>query len=201
VTRKHLAVIAVLAMLVVGASAGAALSSSGGGLLPGTMIGNAPWGANNGRYLKQRLQDIGLHALAAEGTKLHTHSHLYVVVNGKIYPVPALIGINVRQRFISELHTHDVTGIIHVESPTVRTFTLGEFFDVWGLRFSSRCLGAYCASGKKQVMVWVHGKRVMTDPRKIVLAPHLSIVVAYGTLASLKPLGPIPATYPFPKGY
>jgi hypothetical protein len=183
------------------AAAGAAFASSEGGLLPGTMIGKAPWGANDGRYLKQRLQDIGLHALPAEGTKLHIHAHLYVVVNGRIYPVPALVGINIQQRFIAELHTHDVTGIIHVESPTIRTFTLGEFFDVWGLRFSSRCLGAYCAAGQKQVMVWVHGKRVTTDPRKIVLKAHESIVVAYGTLASLKPLGPIPATYPFPKGY
>ncbi len=190
-----------LAVLVAGASAGAALSSSGGGLLPGTMIGKAPWGANDGQYLKQRLKDIGLHPLPAEGTKLHIHAHLYVVVNGLIYRVPALIGINIQQRFIAELHTHDDTGIIHVESPTVRTFTLGEFFDVWGLRFSSRCLGAYCATAKKQVMVWVHGKRVTTDPRKIILKAHEAIVVAYGTLASLKPLGPIPATYPFPKGY
>jgi hypothetical protein len=201
VTRKRLAVVVTLALLVAGASAGAALASSAAGVLPGTMIGKAPWGANDGRYLKQRLHDIGLHALPAEGTKLHIHAHLYVVVNGRIYPVPALIGINVQQRFIAELHTHDVTGIIHVESPTIRSFTLGEFFDVWGLRFSSRCLGGYCATGKKQVMVWVHGKRVTTDPRKIVLKSHESIVVAYGTLASLKPLGPIPATYPFPKGY
>jgi hypothetical protein len=200
VTRKRLALLAVV-VAVSAVAADAALSASGSGLLPGTMIGKAPWGANNGRYLKQRLQAIGLHALPAEGTKLHIHAHLYVVVNGKIYPVPALIGINVQQRFIAELHTHDVTGIIHVESPTVRTFTLGEFFDVWGLRFTSRCLGGYCANGKKQVIVWTHGKRVSTDPRKIVLEPHLSIVVAYGTLASLKPLGPIPATYPFPKGY
>ena len=192
--------IALLLVVLAGLGAGAT-AASGSGLLPGTMIGKAPWGANDGRYLKQRLQDIGLHALPAEGTKLHIHAHLYVVVNGRIYPVPALIGINIQQRFVAELHTHDVSGIIHVESPTIRTFTLGEFFDVWGLRLSSRCLGAYCAAGKKQVMVWVHAKRVTTDPRKIVLKAHESIVVAYGTLASLKPLGPIPATYPFPKGY
>jgi len=200
VTGKRLALLAVV-VAVFAVAADAAVPSIGSGVLPGTMIGKAPWGANDGRDLKQRLRAIGLHPLPAEGTKLHTHSHLYVVVNGRIYPVPALIGINVQQRFIAELHTHDVSGIIHVESPTVRTFTLGEFFDVWGLRFTSRCLGGYCASGKKQVMVWVHGKRVTSDPRKIVLQPHLSIVVAYGTPASLKPLGPIPATYEFPPGY
>jgi hypothetical protein len=83
----------------------------------------------------------------------------------------------------------------------VRTFTLGQFFDVWGLRFSSHCLGGYCAHGQKSVMVWVNGKRLKTDPRAVVLKSHQSIVVAYGTPASLKPLGPIPKTYPFPKGY
>jgi hypothetical protein len=132
---------------------------------------------------------------------VHIHEHLDVVVNGKLYPVPALIGINVPQRFIAELHTHDQSGIVHVESPTVRTFTLGNFFDVWGLRFSSRCLGGYCANGARHVNVWVNGKRVRTDPRKILLLSHQEIVVAYGTLASIKPLGPIPASYPFPQGY
>jgi hypothetical protein len=34
----------------------------------------------------------------------------------------------------SPLHTHDTSGIIHVESPTVRSFTLGEFVDLWGGR-------------------------------------------------------------------
>ena len=133
--------------------------------------------------------------------RVHIHQHLFVVVNGRITPVPAYIGINIRQRFLAELHTHDTSGIIHVESPTVRTFTLGNFFDVWGLRFTSKCLGGYCASGQKQVMVWVNAKRVKTDPRKVVLKSHQSIVVAYGTPASLKHLGPIPATYDFPNGY
>jgi hypothetical protein len=190
-----------MALLAVALAAVGAAGSSGRATLPGLMTGNAPWGPNDGRYLRQRLQAIGLHALPAEGVRVHSHQHLYVAVNGRIYPVPALIGINVNQRFITELHTHDDTGIIHVESPTVRTFTLGDFFDVWGLRFSSHCLGGYCAHGQKTVMVWVNGKRVKTDPRAIVLKSHQSIVVAYGTRASLKPLGPIPKTYPFPKGY
>jgi hypothetical protein len=193
-----------LALLVAALAAVAAVGatgSSGRATLPGLMVGNAPWGANNGKYLRPRLQAIGLHALSAEGVRVHIHQHLYVAVNGRIYPVPAYIGISIQQRFITELHTHDDTGIIHVESPTVRTFTLGEFFDVWGLRFSSSCLGGYCAHGQKSVMVWVNGKRVKTDPRAIVLKSHQSIVVAYGTPESLKPLGPIPKTYPFPKGY
>jgi hypothetical protein len=190
----------VFAVAAAGVTARQAVSS-GPRPLPGLMVGKAPWGANDGLYLRQRLKAIGLHALPAEGVTLHIHQHLDLAVNGRLYPVPALIGINVGQRFITELHTHDQSGIIHVESPTVRTFTLGEFFDVWGLRFSPRCLGGYCASGTKHVWVWVNAKRVRTDPRKVVLRSHQEIVVAYGTIASVRALGPIPATYPFPQGY
>jgi hypothetical protein len=201
VTRTRIALLVlVVALAAAGVTAGEA-SSSSPQPLPGLMVGKAPWGPNNGLYLRQRLKAIGLHALAAEGVTLHIHAHLDLAVNGRLYPVPALIGINVGQQFITELHTHDQSGIIHVESPTVRTFTLGEFFDVWGLRFSSRCLGGYCASGKKLVWVWVNAKRVRTDPRRIVLRSHEEIVVAYGTLTSVRALGPVPAAYPFPQGY
>ena len=200
-TRRRIAVLAVaLAVVAAGATAGEAAPSRHA-QLPGLMVGKVPWAANNGVNLRQRLKAIGLHALPTEGVRVHIHEHLDVVVNGRIFPVPALIGINIAQRFITELHTHDESGIIHVESPTVRTFTLGEFFDVWGLRFSSRCLGGYCARGNKHVYVWVNARRVRTDPRKIVLKSHQEIVVAYGTRSSMKPLGPIPATYPFPNGY
>ena len=198
--RRTVLLAVALAVLTAGAGASAGVSSRPA-KLPGLMVGKAPWPANNGLSLRPRLKAIGLHALPAEGVRVHIHEHLDVVVNGKLYPVPALIGINLPQRFVTELHTHDESGIIHVESPTVRTFTLGNFFDVWGLRFSSQCLGGYCANGARHVEVWVNGKRVRTDPRKIVLISHQEIVVAYGTLASLKPLGPIPATYPFPQGY
>jgi hypothetical protein len=30
------------------------------------------------------------------------------------------------------LHTHDTSRVIHIESPAVRRYTLGEFFDLWG---------------------------------------------------------------------
>ena len=80
---------------------------------------------------------MGLPALTAEGEALHTHQHIDIYVDGQPVVVPAYIGINATEGFLSPIHTHDSTGIIHVESPTVRDFTLGEFFDVWGVRFDS----------------------------------------------------------------
>ena len=166
--------------------------------LPGLMTTKAPWPANNGTLLRARLKAAGIPALGAEGSRLHIHQHLDIVIDGSGYPVPAGIGIDSRNRFISPLHTHDFAGILHIESPTARTFTLGQLFDVWGLRFSSSCLGGYRTKGQKKVWVFVNGKLALGNPRAIALRQHQEIVVAYGTYASIPK--PIPLFYPFPNG-
>jgi hypothetical protein len=39
---------------------------------------------------------------------------------------------------MAPLHTHDNSGIIHVESTVNRNYTLGEFLNVWGLNLNSK---------------------------------------------------------------
>lgn len=191
-------------MLLAAALALVATAGAGGGTasspkLPGLMTGKGPWGPNDGPSLKPRLKAIGLDLLPREALNFHIHQRMAILVNGRGQYLPAGIGIDVKGTFITELHTHDYSGIIHVEAPAPHKFTLGQFFDVWGLRFSSKCLGGYCANGDKKVRVWTNGKPVKGDPRKVVLTEHLSIVVAYGTLKSV-PM-PIPTHFPFPQGY
>jgi hypothetical protein len=132
VSRRLLLVagVAVLAVLAGLSSELGRSSSSGSGALPGELAGPAPWPRNAGR-LEQRLTALGVPAPGFEGTALHTHQHLDLFVDGKRVVVPAGIGIDPAGRFISPLHTHDTSGVIHVESPTVRPFTLGELFGVW----------------------------------------------------------------------
>ena len=193
--------IRVASLCIVLLAAAAALASSATAresALPGLMTSKAPWSANNRALLHARLDKIGIPALKAEGQRLHTHQHLDMVIRGRGYPIPAGIGIDFGERFISPLHTHDFSGITHVESPVVRRFTLGQFFDVWGLRFSANCLGGYCAKGNERVWVFVNGSRWLGNPRQIALRPHQEIVVAYGTFASIPK--PIPAFFPFPPG-
>lgn len=65
----------------------------------------------------------------------HVHSHLAILLNGEPQAIPNDLGIvndDTPDRCIYALHTHDNTGIIHVEAPAVGTFTLGQFFDIWG---------------------------------------------------------------------
>ena len=102
------------------------------------------------------------------------------------------MGINDSQ-FITELHTH--TGepnIIHVESATKRQYSLGEFFAVWGVYLSRRCIGGYCAKPGTRLKVYVDGQLYRGDPVTLPLKSHEEIAVVYG-----KPPKKIPSTYNF----
>jgi hypothetical protein len=182
----------VLAALIVVVSA--LLANTG---LPGVQTGSPPWPAESAQ-LRARLTAIGLPALTAEGQAQHTHQHLDLYVDGHPVTIPTDIGINRTVGFISPIHTHDATGIIHVESPVVRTFTLGEFFDVWGVRFDGHCVGGVCDGNGRGLSVFLDGQPDTGDPRSLVLAAHAEIVVAIGTQAQLP--SPIPATFAFPGG-
>jgi hypothetical protein len=203
--RRRLGVAAALAVLVVaGLLAAAVVGRSGSGqapaaagALPGLQTGPAPWGANTAD-LAARLRAVGLPPLSrAEGTAVHIHQHLDIYVDGRKVPVPALIGIDPAVGF-APLHVHDTSGVIHVESPTVRSYTLGQFFAVWGVRFTPTCFGGYCAAGDRRLRVYVDGVPYRGDPTAITLKPHQEIVVAFGTAAQLP--SPIPASYRFAPG-
>lgn len=166
--------------------------------LPGISTSTAPW-APEFDNLKARLAADSLPQLTMEGEVLHIHQHLDLYIDGQPIQVPADIGINESAGWLSPIHVHDTTGIIHVESPYVATFTLGEFFDVWGVRFTTQCIGSYCTNESKNLRVYVNGELYQGDPREIPLASHQEIVIAYGTAAELP--ATIPTSFPFPAGY
>ena len=160
--------------------------------LVGLQLGPAPWNPALDT-LPDRLKPLGLHDLTSEGEVLHIHQHLDVFVNGKHEPVPQGIGIYDGQ-FLTELHTHDGSGIIHLESPVAKHFDLGQFFGVWGVRLTPDCVGGYC----RQVAPWtmyVNGHAYDGDPAGLVLREHQEIVFVVGT-----PPRKIPSTYKFPAG-
>jgi len=107
--------------------------------------------------LRARLGAIGIQVLTAGGEALHIHEHLDLYVDGRAVTVPADVGISLAGGFLSPLHTHDPRGIIHVESPLVRDFTLSDFFDVWGVRFDAHCVGGVCDGNGRLLSVFVNG--------------------------------------------
>lgn len=165
--------------------------------LPGIQTTDAPWQPEIAN-LAQRLRAIGLPALSSEGSAIHIHQHLDIFVDGKAVPVPVDIGINQVARFISPIHVHDTSGIIHVESPTVQTSTLGQFFDVWGVRFTEDSIGGYIARGGKTLKVYSNGTLYQGDPRQLALQSHQEIVVVYGTNQESPQ---IQSAFAFPAGY
>jgi hypothetical protein len=165
--------------------------------LPGIQAGPPPWRAETAQ-LRARLSAIGLQTLTAEGQAQHTHQHLDLYVDGRPVAVPPDIGVNRTAGFLSPIHTHDATGIIHVESPVVRDFTLGEFFDVWGVRFDGHCVGGVCDGNGRTLSVFLNRQPYTGDPRALVLTDHEEIVVAIGIAAQVP--SPIPASYAFPAG-
>jgi len=112
-----------------------------GSSLPGLQTGPAPWPPEEA-HLRDRPRALGLPAQPSTAANLHHHDLLQIFVHGQPVQVPAQVGINNAAGFVTSIRTHDSSGIIHVESPTARTFTLGEFFDVWGVRFTGTCLVA-----------------------------------------------------------
>jgi len=163
--------------------------------LPGLQTSEAPW-APQLSHLEERLMAIGLPALRREGTTLHMHQHLDLFIHGHPVPVPAEIGVNRVEGFIAPIHTHDGSGMIHIESSVVSRYTLGQFFDIWGLRLTSTCLGGYCNAGDELLRVYVNGAPVTSSPRDIGLEDSQEIVITYGTAKEL-PM-PIPSTFKAP---
>jgi len=184
--------VAVLFLFVFNDSNKAAVDIPNSDSLVGVQTGPAPWNAALDT-LPDRLKPLGLNALTNEGEVVHIHQHLDIYVNGKKVTVPSQIGIYDGQ-FLTELHTHDATGIMHVESPTKRTFDLAQFFGVWGVRLTPSCVGGYC----KELTPWrlyVDGKPYQGDPRALELKAHQEIAIVIGT-----PPKVIPSKYKFPAG-
>lgn len=149
--------------------------------------------------LAVRLPSLGLHALSQEQLAYHIHQHLDLYVNGRHVAVPAFIGFvgNAKKRqfsAITELHTHQGDGVIHVESAQNRPYKLGQFFGEWGVRLTSKCLGNLAASCKN-LKWYVNGKQQHGNPADLVLQPHQEIAITVG-----KPPSHIPSSYGFPSG-
>ncbi|MEN3338091.1 MAG: hypothetical protein V7647_1767 [Acidobacteriota bacterium] len=142
----------------------------------------------------------GIEGSSREMLSVHIHAHLALFSKGRQIAVPYGIGIikpfQLTNGFVGMgngfywLHTHDATGILHIESPDARAYTLGNFFDIWGQPLSA----GEVAGLKGPVSSFVDGKPYRGDPRGIVLGAHMQITLEVGD-----PVVP-PPVYVFPNG-
>ena len=161
--------------------------------LPGILQTPPPWD-NNLAQANERLVDLGLPELS--DTILHHHVHLWIYVDGQPVVVPMEVGYSQALQVFSPLHTHDATGLVHVESadPNFQP-VLAQFMDVWGVYFTQTCLGDACNDGDRQLRVFLNGEEYTGDPTLLPLTDQAAVVITLGTKDQLP--DPIPDSFTF----
>lgn len=119
--------------------------------------------------------------LSSEQLAIHIHPWLTISIEGSNVTIPAAIGIAnpVIQNGVAgsgscfePMHTHDASGIIHIESASDVNYTLGEFFQIWDVTygtvsfngtshpviFNSTDILGYKADSAHKVILLVDGK-------------------------------------------
>lgn len=141
-----------------------------GGIL--VMRGNAPQPESQS---KKTNREVALTCTTDMATEFHIHPTLEILVNGEKQLIPADIGI--QSSCMNALHTHDMIGTIHVESPEKRDFTLADFFAVWEQPFSSQEVLGYKVDATHRIKVMVDGvevdgyeNTVLKDKEKIIIS-------------------------------
>ena len=164
-------------------SATTARSAAPAGLVitgPGLQETAAPWKPEYA-HLSQRIKEMKLPDPGNE--KFHIHAMLHIYKDGLLIPVPADIGIDTSKNVETSLHTHDVTGVIHMEAPHRVPFTLGDFFKVWGVKLGPEQVGNLHGSGGNALHFYVNGKP-LANPAAYLLRRGDSIVIGYGPVGS-----------------
>jgi hypothetical protein len=119
----------------------------------------------------------------------HIHSHLDVFVDGNKQQIPDNVGR--LSSCLYWLHTHSMDGIIHVEAPQTREFTLGQFLDVW--RQTSDSAGFFSSVAGKNVTAYVDGRQFNGTYSDVPLKSLEQIALVYG-----EPPAEIPDKFDFP---
>jgi hypothetical protein len=134
----------------------------------------------------------GIKCAPVEQLAYHIHAHLQVYVDGSPRALPGAIGLvgPVAQQTPAGafygaqgcyywLHTHTSDGVIHIESPTARIYTLGDFFNEWHQPLSA----TQVATASGPVVAYVNGKRWTGSPTQIPLRPRAAVQLDVGSPA------------------
>ncbi|MGA0609577.1 hypothetical protein [Caldimonas sp. KR1-144] len=143
--------------------------------------GNTAAGGQGGSF-------AGVQCEASE--TFHIHAHLTIFRDGVQLAVPAEIGIVPSCRYA--LHTHDRSGLIHVEAAAPVSFTLGQFFALWGQTLSASNVAGL---SDPNIAFYVRDpdagtglQRFEGDPATIPLAAHREITIQIGSAPAEVPI-------------
>jgi hypothetical protein len=122
----------------------------------------------------------GIPCVSSEQLNYHVHAHLSIIDGGKQYTIPGNTGISLLHLCLFWLHTHDDSGIIHIEAPHRITPTLGQFFDIWGQPLSRTHVARFTVSPGQSMRVYVGTNLYRGNPRAITLHAHTIVTIEVG---------------------
>ncbi|MEP7064517.1 MAG: hypothetical protein ABI889_00660 [Gemmatimonadota bacterium] len=130
----------------------------------------------------------------------HLHVHLSLIADGTQRAVPLGVGVDnpfVIQNFVVAagcyywLHTHDATGIVHIEAPVTTPFNLEQFFDIWGQPLSRTNVAGFSGN----VTAYVDSTLYDGDLSAIDFTAHKQITLIVGTVPDTIPVYAFPSAY------
>jgi hypothetical protein len=172
-------------------------SQSSGGVFPTATGSPAPTGA---------AQTGAIPCDQLEHTQVHYHAVLRILNQGNSVAIPTDLGRTAFCLYWLHMHTGEA-GIIHVEAPGDRIFTLGDFFQVWGAwagkpqPLDSTHVSSFALTGSQRLLVYVERDDGLGpvafagNPKAIVLGPREIITLEIAP-PTVNPVGS-----PFPGGF
>ncbi len=118
--------------------------------------------------------------LSTEQNGTHIHAHVSIYINGTSTPIPADVGIVPDGSCLYWLHTHDTTGVIHIEAPSGSSATFGNFLDIWQQKFQTLGYPSQLSTATGW-QVYVDGKQYTGDFHAIPLHSHTLITLAFNS--------------------
>lgn len=150
---------------------------------------SAPFFANAG----DGVRPDGIGCTREGSATLRAAVHLDVFADGKRVTVPA--GVGELATCTYWVHTQSADGVIAITSPQRRSFTLGDFFDIWGAPLGRDQALSFRFGGRQAPRAFVNGRPVSGDPRAIRLLDRREIALVIGRRPPA-----VPASFAFGRG-
>jgi hypothetical protein len=167
----------VAALVVVGGLVGIGLADSA---RPARVVGAEtapPWHVPPVDERLGRAELAGLDNVWGDDLAMHVHTHLSITVDGAPVSIPGDIGHDAETKLASPLHTHDTSGIVHVESPRRESFVLGQLFTEWDVHLDATSIGSLGPDDGLDLTVFVDGSRREGDPTDIRLRDFADVAL------------------------
>ena len=143
-------------------------------LVPGTVVGQRTFADGD---MPQGGQGQPVESVACDNgpPEQHIHAHVSLFVNGTQIAIPAQVGI-VAGRCRYWLHTHDATGIVHIEPTRAMSMTLGQFFGIWGQQLGPTNVAGF----RDRLTTYVKGTKYEGNARAVALASLMEVTLIVG---------------------